>query len=201
MKLCLAPLVLMLAPIISWADGSNTPPSLVRAALDSCGFTMTDFYGGTYEIVKEGDPHLFFYSKLINPKAKKALSVNITFRCVNPATPEDFFKFSGSKLTDKGWVMDLDPDVANDSGMHNTFYLLKGKGWEGTGISQDVTNGDEENRTRRFGFCIPHDGAALCGGGDVAYLNDLKSSSLKQVVKMLETIEFIEPSTGAPMQK
>ncbi|MEF9672807.1 hypothetical protein QNM99_13165, partial [Pseudomonas sp. PCH446] len=79
----------------------------------------------------------------------------------------------------------MTPEEAGTPEMHNTLYRLKGKNWDGTGVSQDVTNGDEERRTRSFAFCIPYNGAALCGGGDVAYLNDLKNSSLKQVIKML----------------
>lgn len=44
--------------------------------------------------------------------------------------------------------MSLDPDVEADTAMHNTVYVLKGKNWEGPAISQDVTNGEEQGRTR-----------------------------------------------------
>lgn len=191
MKVWLIVLVLSFSSI-SFDNEANVKSSVIFADLNVCKFKMNNLYGGDYEVDKKEVPALLFYSKVIKPNSRRPIEVDLKFRCVDPADAQTFVNFSGGKMTDKGWVMSLDPDVEADTSMHNTFYVLKGKSWEGPAISQDVTNGEEEDRTRGFGFCIPHGSAALCGGGNVAYLNDLNGSALKEVIKMVETIEFVE---------
>lgn len=184
--------LILSSPPISFAEDAKVVPSVIFADLEACKFKMNDLYGGEYQVDKEEVPALFFYSKIIKPNAKRPMEVDLKFRCVDPADEKTIADFSGGRMTSNGWVMSLDPDVKADAAMHNTFQLLKGRNWEGPSISQDVTNGEERDRTRGFGFCIPHGLAALCGGGNVAYLNDLKGSALKEVIDMVETIEFIE---------
>jgi hypothetical protein len=77
--------------------------------------------------------------------------------------------------------------------LNTTLYTLHGKGWEGAGITQDQQDGDEDKRTRTFSFCLLHASRALCGTTDtVMYLAQPNESVLPQVIKLLESIEFID---------
>ncbi|MGY2439369.1 hypothetical protein [Pseudomonas sp. SDO52101_S400] len=174
------------------AGGDGVSPSMILVDLGKCKFTMNNLYNGSFEVDRGETPGVFLFSKVIKPKAKRPLAVNLKFLCIDPIDSETIAALSGGKVTDKGWVMSLDSDVEANTAMHNTFYVLNGKNWTAPGISQDVTNGEERSRTRGFAFCIPHDSAAICGSGDVAYLDDLKNSALQEVINMVETIDFVE---------
>ena len=104
---------------------------------------------------------------------------------------------AGIKMTDKGWVLDPSPGAIGSKEHHTTFYPLHGDDWTG-GITQDGVNGDEKRRTRAFYFCIPHQQLALCGSLEsVAYLMWPKETTLPQVIKLLESIEFIDDAAPA----
>lgn len=101
-------------------------------------------------------------------------------------------------MTDKGWALDPSPDNIGLKEQHTTFYPLHGKGWDGDGVTQDDVNGDERRRTRAFSFCIPHIQLALCGSmQSVAYLMCPKETTLPQVIKLLESVEFIDTPASA----
>lgn len=63
--------LLMVFSVSSWAEERMKPATSIQAHLDTCSFRMTDFYGGTHRLTERSVPHLFYYSKLINPKSKK----------------------------------------------------------------------------------------------------------------------------------
>ncbi|CAB3793881.1 hypothetical protein LMG28614_03784 [Paraburkholderia ultramafica] len=90
-----------------------------------------------------------------------------------------------------GWAMDTSPGAIGDPKENTTFYPLRGKGWDGGGVTQDTINGDEERRTRTFAFCISHKALAVCGiARSVGYLRHPNESALPQVIRLLDSVEF-----------
>jgi hypothetical protein len=83
-------------------------------------------------------------------------------------------------------------------GLRVRLYVLKGTNWDGAGTTLDQTDGEENRRTRGLAFCLVHETKALCGSSDVMYLTHPKSSVLNKVLKLLNSIEFID---GPPYNK
>jgi hypothetical protein len=173
---------------------SSAGPVTVHAVtFNGCHFKMKDPYGGTLQATERSTPALANYSAEISPTARHPFETWIQFTCQNPVTDETLSELAGIKLTNKGWVLDSSPDSIGPPETHTTFYPLHGKSWDAGGVTQDDINGDEERRIRAFAFCIPHDKLALCGVvRHVAYLSHLNESVLPQVIKLLESIEFID---------
>ncbi|HTV86150.1 MAG TPA: hypothetical protein VME63_12120 [Dyella sp.] len=165
---------------------------------DGCHFKMADPFRG-----RTSGPGGAAYFAQISPKARHPFETWIQFSCQNPVTPEIYVDRAGIRMTDKGWALDPSPDNIGLKEQHTTFYALHGKGWDGGGVTQDDINGDEKRRTRAFSFCIPHKQLALCGSiQNVAYLMWLKETTLPQVIKLLESIEFVDtPASGGTAAK
>ncbi|CAG9232773.1 conserved hypothetical protein [Paraburkholderia tropica] len=155
--------------------------------IGACHFSLSDPYRG-----RTAGPNSGLYLALIKSKARHPFETGIQFSCPNPATPETYLNRS-IKLTARGWKLDTSTEDPALPSQRTTLYLLRGNGWVGAGTTQDQTNGDERRRSRAFTFCIPHRQLALCGSiPTVAYLMWPKESVLPQVIKLLESIEFID---------
>lgn len=173
-----------------------TKPSVTHEIfLKHCSFKLTDPYGGRVSLNEYGTPPTASYLSAINTKAKRSFETRISFSCES-ATPETYLDEARIKRSDNSWALDLSEE--DDYASSRTLILLQGMRWEGAGTTLDQTDGDEERRTQSFGFCIPHGARALCGRAfSIAYLNQLGSSVLHQVIKLLESIEFIaSPDEG-----
>jgi hypothetical protein len=76
---------------------------------------------------------------------------------------------------------------------HAKFVPLDGKNWKGGGTLTDSTTGEPFKRYRRLHFCLVHDSHALCGWSDVvSHLSAPNESMLKNVLRLLNSIEFID---------
>jgi hypothetical protein len=183
---------------IACSKQPDAPQVVVReAAFDQCHFSLKDPYGGVLRTSKYSTPSVANYYATINLKFRHPFETSIRFSCQNPATAKTYSDRAGMQMTPKGWAIDPSPDNLGLKEQHTTFYPLHGQGWEGGGVTQDDINGDEDRRSRSFNFCIPHGQLALCGSvQNVAYLKWTKETTLPQVIKLLESIEFID--TPAP---
>ncbi|CAG9232784.1 conserved hypothetical protein [Paraburkholderia tropica] len=191
---------------LAWAKQPHAVKTVVHQMnIGPCHFSLSDPYKGETSWPTGG-----LYSAVIKPKARHPYLTEIQFSCENPATPETYLT-SSIKLTERGWKLDTSHGDSGAPGVNTTLYLLHGRGWEGAGTTQDQTNGDERRRSRAFTFCIPHRQLALCGSiPTVAYLMWPKESVLPQVIKLLESIEFIDtpeqaassvPATSQPDER
>lgn len=179
-------------------------PVVREFALDDCHFKLTDPYQAWFDTDTVSNPHSASYiANGINPKARHPFATSIQFSCENPATAKTYLDSASIKLTPKGWALDLSNEDPRPPSSHTTLYLLHGNGWEGAGTTQDATDGDEDRRTRTFGFCIPHKSYALCGMVQhVGYLMWPKETVLPQVIKLLDSIEFIDtPASSSTTAK
>jgi hypothetical protein len=186
--------VFVLMTTISSVDASDPEHVVVReVAFNGCHFKLNDPYNGTLEPTQRSTPTLANYNAIIDPKTQHPFETWIQFSCKNPATPKTYLDRAGMRMTSDGWALDPSPDNVGPQEQRTTFYPLHGKGWEGGGVTQDDVNGEEERRTRSFSFCIPHNQLALCGSmPSVAYLMWPKESVLPQIIRLLESIEFID---------
>ncbi|WP_199100035.1 hypothetical protein [Dyella sp. ASV21] len=165
----------------------------IEYSFDACHFRLKDPYHG-----RTTGPNGAAYFANISPKAEHRYETWIQFSCQNPATAKTYSDRAGMQMTPKGWTIDPSPDNLGIKEQHTTFYPLHGQGWEGGGVTQDDINGDEDRRSRSFNFCIPHGQLALCGSVQtVTYLKWPKETTLPQVIKLLESIEFIDTPTPA----
>ena len=173
----------------------GSPPSagnvtVHEVAFDGCHFDMKDPYGGTLQATERSTPALANYNAEINPKARYPFETWIQFDCENDVGLNDLPKLAGVGKENGQWVIAFNGDA---KAVNTTLYTLHRKGWEGAGITQDQQDGDEDKRTRSFAFCLLRGSQALCGTSDtVMYLAHPKESVLPQVIKLLESIEFID---------
>jgi hypothetical protein len=164
----------------------------------SCHIILRDPYEGTLRVTESGKL-ANYASRNINPKARHPFVTWIQFSCEDPTTSKTYVQRAGMRMASGGW--ELEPSLENVglAEQHTTFHALKGRGWDGGGVTRDDINGDEDRRTRAFTFCIPHKRLALCGSMENAgYLMWPKETVLPQVIKLLESIEFIDtPATAS----
>ncbi|WP_175765654.1 hypothetical protein [Burkholderia ambifaria] len=167
--------------------------SVHELAFDGCHFKFSDPYHARISTDMKSATHSASYIANINPKARHPFETWIHFRCENPATSKTYLESASIKLTPHGWILDTSKEDPNFPSPRTTFYALYGKSWHGGGTTQDETDGDEDKRTRAFNFCIPHNKLALCGSiQSVSYLSYPDESTLPQVIRLLESIEFID---------
>ncbi|MBN3853350.1 hypothetical protein G3N59_08180 [Paraburkholderia sp. Ac-20340] len=178
--------------MISWANSSVKNEAVKReVSFEACHFRMNDPYGGTLTAM-DGDKVANYYAT-INPKASHLFDTWIQFSCRSATDTKAFSELAGIRMTSRGWAIDPQSGYPDIKGTHTTFHSLHGKGWNGGGVTMDDTNGDEVRRIRTYGFCISHEQIALCGMVQhVGYLQHLNESVLPQVIKMLNSIEFVD---------
>ncbi|SAK85808.1 hypothetical protein AWB80_05837 [Caballeronia pedi] len=184
-------------------SASAKQPTSVQAIdreiqFEDCHFKMKDPYNGDFRASRDSTPAVGGYIANINPKARHPFDTSIQFSCENPATSQVLRDLVAMRMTDKGWALDPSSEIIGPKEQRTTFHALHGRGWDGGGVTADDINGDETRRMRGYAFCIPHRQLALCGVVRyVAYLKWPKESVLPQVIKLLESIEFID-SSGPP---
>jgi hypothetical protein len=85
---------------------------------------------------------------------------------------------------------------------HLKLILLNGVNWTGAGTITDSTTGELFDRYRRLNFCLVHDTRALCGWSDVVpHLSIPKKNVLKKVLRLLNSIEFVDDSHAPPASR
>ncbi|QGZ58298.1 hypothetical protein [Paraburkholderia acidiphila] len=162
-----------------------------QISLDGCNFNLSDRYNGRVSVDNESMPHSASYISIINSKARHPFETWIQFSCENSASAQTLSDLGGIKTTANGWALDNSPKVIGEAGQHTTFHPLQGSGWSGGGVTQDDIDGDEEQRSRVFAFCIPYRQRAVCGvARSVGYLEHLNEAVLPQVIQLLETLKF-----------
>ncbi|MFZ5959108.1 hypothetical protein ACOXVJ_16525 [Pseudomonas knackmussii] len=172
--------------------------SIMREAeFDGCHFKMKDTYGGELRVSRYAPPKLAFYSTQPEFRKRHSVEVVIRFRCQTTKGQEAYTNM-GYSYEKNQWRLIPDPnDPQNSANMK--LYKLHGPKIEGVASTYDQTTGEPTERIRGLGFCLTDQKQILCGVaqsvGLVAYP---KESSLPQVLKLLESIEFIEPSQPTP---
>ncbi|MBN3853348.1 hypothetical protein G3N59_08170 [Paraburkholderia sp. Ac-20340] len=181
----------------SWANSIVHTETVKReVSVKACHFRMSDPYGGT--LTENADEKLANYNAIINPKARRPFETWISFSCWGATDTSVISRLAGMRMTDKGWAIDPQSGYMSFKKAHTTFHSLHGEDWMGGGVSMDDINGDEVRRTRAYTFCIIHDQISLCGAVRyVAYLQHLNESVLPQVIKMLNSIEFVDDPSAA----
>jgi hypothetical protein len=167
-----------------------------EVAFDSCHFTVEDPYEGTLQSTRYSSPALANYNSQISPLARHRFETWIQFYCEKNGA-EKAFKSMGMKRDDVRWVRSEGryPSLPEE---HVTIYPLHGASWSGAGLSSDQTTGEFDQRMRSFGFCIAGKHQVLCGAvQQVMFLRYPKESTLPQVIKLLQSIEFIDDAPGA----
>ncbi|MCP3706492.1 hypothetical protein M3I54_05745 [Paraburkholderia sp. CNPSo 3274] len=161
----------------------------LQVTLDQCNFNLSDPYNGKISIDNESTPHSAIYTSTISQDSKHPFDTKIKFDCHTDVDASNLSDLSGASKKNGKWMI----DAGGDAGAVNTkLYLLQGKGWDGAGITQDQTFGDEDRRTRGFTFCLVHGTKALCGLDDtVMYLAHPNETVLPQIIRLLNSIRFL----------
>ncbi|GAB3629583.1 hypothetical protein PTE30175_01286 [Pandoraea terrae] len=79
-----------------------------------------------------------------------------------------------------------------------TIRALNAVNGSGFYLTQDDTDGDEWRRERYLSFCLFHGTKAMCGGENVMRLEDPKGNLLPYYLKILRSIEFVDPPAASP---
>jgi hypothetical protein len=192
--LLFACMLLTLAIGKSHATQQNASQPVVHELVyESCHFTMKDPYGGRLTLSTGGGTTANYHA-IINPKAKQPFETWIVFDCEKASDTNNFSGSTGVKKKDGKWAIAFDADA---EALNTKLYPLHGNKWDGAGITQDQSAGDDNGRPRSFTFCLVHAKQALCGSSSiVAYLEYPDESVLPQIIKLLESIEFIDTPTS-----
>lgn len=165
-----------------------------------CHFKVSDPFKGRLRVYANDKPPAAAY---IGPLVRDEdhSEISIRFTC-NDSSPKTLALRAGVRLQEKNWVLaDAATQGSTDEDLNalkTTLVKFGGDRWVGIGMTQDQSSGDEDLRARSFLFCIPHGALALCGSAEsVAQLNNLKESSMPNIIKLLESIEFIDDETAS----
>jgi hypothetical protein len=164
--------------------------------LDDCHFTVSDPFRARISVDTESSVHSVSYIGEIAPRARHPFGTWIQFYCEKDSA-EKAFESMGMKRDGVHWVISEGgyPSLPEE---HVTIYPLHGASWSGAGFSSDQTTGEFDQRMRSFGFCIAGKHQVLCGAvQQVMFLGYPKESTLPQVIKLLQSIEFIDDAPGA----
>jgi hypothetical protein len=185
MKYCF----LILAACLFTSRAYSQPAVEHHVSLDECTFKLSDPYNGKISIDNESTPHSATYTSKISQNFKHPFETTIKIDCHTDVDASNLSDLSGASKKNGAWVI----DASGDTGVVNTkLYLLQGKGWDGAGITQDQTFGDEGRRTRGFTFCLVRGTKALCGLDDtVMFLAHSRESVLPQIMQLLNSIQFL----------
>ena len=140
-------------------------------------------------IDNESTPHTVTYTSNIVKNAKHPFETVVRFDCHIDINTSNLANLSGASKKNGKWVIDTVEDAES---INTKLYLLHGKEWDGAGITQDPTFGDEDRRTRAITFCLIRGGRALCGLDDtVMYLAHPRETALPQIIRLINIIEFV----------
>lgn len=106
---------------------------------------------------------------------------------------EAAFKRMGFIQIDGKWQ--LDPKEQPLPEQHVKLYLLNEKSWIGAAYTIEQTTGPYKRRSTQLAFCLSNKVQTLCGGSEmVGFTAYPKESALPKVLKLLQSIEFINSS-------
>lgn len=141
-----------------------------------------------------------------NPKnfkiSKHIFPLNLSFACYDAG--EDVVQKSWAKLSSKGDRWELNIGQEELSQLKGNFYFKSFntgsmKGWA---ITIDDVNGEEDFRVRQLYYCLVGLQDAVCGGGVMGGLVEIKRDSTSDLtvnaLAILRSIEFLEE--GVPLQ-
>ncbi|MFZ5959107.1 hypothetical protein ACOXVJ_16520 [Pseudomonas knackmussii] len=179
----------------------ETPQADVREyALDSCHFTLIDPYGARIDTDTESPIHSASYISLMRPNAQHSIEVSIRFTC-NTNDGLDAFTNLHFKHESGSWSL-IPSETDPENLVQAKLYPIRGEHVIGAAHTENQTTGEFTERTQGLVFCLTDQKQILCGISEsVGYVAYPKESSLPQVLKLLESIEFIEPTpspAGAP---
>lgn len=160
---------------------------------DSCHFKLMDPYNGRIDVDNESSSHSASYIALIKPELRHSVEVSIRFTC---DTAEGMRAFTELGFDNQSGVWKLIPNEYDPENLARVkLYPLTGNGTSGVASTDDQTTGEETERTQGLAFCLTNQKQILCGTSQaVGYLAYPEESSLPQVLKLLESIEFLEPA-------
>lgn len=185
-------LVLMLFFIAPAAVASSAIER--EAEFESCHFKINNHYNGDLILTTDGAPPVAVYHMPSNPELQHSVQVTIRFTC-NTKKGESAFTELGLDKHAGEWRLipnKYDPeDLARVK-----IYPLAGSGTDGAAATDNQTTGDENERTQGLVFCLTNQEQILCGTSSaVGYVAYPKQSNLPKVLKLLESIEFLEPTS------
>ena len=174
---------------------ANSPSTAVprEAEFDGCHFKLYDLYNGSLTLTTDGAPPVAVYSVIINPELLHSVEVSIRFTC---DTAEGMRAFTELGFDNQSGVWKLIPNEHDPENLARVkLYPLTGNGTSGAASTDDQTMGEETERTQGLAFCLTNQKQILCGTSQaVGYLAYPEESSLPQVLELLESIEFLEPT-------
>ncbi|WP_283439525.1 hypothetical protein [Pseudomonas panipatensis] len=180
----------------SAAMANPTAHGVMREAeFGGCHFKLSDHYKGSLRLTTSGTAAV--YNLPFNPKLRNSVEVSILFFC-DTGKGRKAFTDLGLGNQDGVWVL-----IPNKSDPQNLarvkLYPLRGNGTSGAASTYDQTTGERSRRFQGLGFCLTDQKQILCGVSEaVGYVAYPKASSLPQVLKLLESIEFLEPAAKSP---
>ncbi|WP_139199101.1 hypothetical protein [Pseudomonas panipatensis] len=193
----LSSVVMLWGIAVGNACAAPTKAIVHEVEFNGCRFKIMDSYGGSLKVSRYSPPKMAFYNYPPNPNARHAVEVSIRFTCDTKDGWRAFTELGFDKQNGKWKLLPNKYDPENSAKVK--LYPLTGKGTDGAASTDDQTTGDESRRTQGLAFCLTDQKQILCGTSEaVGYVAYPKASSLPQVLKLLESIEFLEPSATSP---
>ncbi|MFZ5959106.1 hypothetical protein ACOXVJ_16515 [Pseudomonas knackmussii] len=192
----LALLALSLATMTTSAK-EPTHAAIQEIEFDGCHFKIKDPLNGNLRLTKDGSPPLAVYTAQPNPNNYHSVDIEIIISC---RTLKGLKAFTDLGFDRQNETWRLIPSTGDPENLAQVkLYPLKGHGTIGVASTDNQTTGEPNERVQGLAFCLTDQKQILCGTSDaIGYIAYPKESSLPQVLKLLESIEFIEPTQPTP---
>ncbi|MFR0692384.1 hypothetical protein ACLUTX_23510 [Enterobacterales bacterium AE_CKDN230030158-1A_HGKHYDSX7] len=185
--------------LVFWVSMMVAVPEVYAATqkvkVDDCLFQVSTIYGGSVELTTDGAPPVATYSFMSRSAGRHAVDeVSIRFTC-NTNEGRQAFNDLGFDSQGGKWVLLRNEDDPEDLARVQ-LYVLNGNGADGAAVTDNQTTGEESERTQGLSFCLTDHKQILCGTSSaIGYVAYPKQSNLPKVLKLLESIEFLDPAS------
>jgi hypothetical protein len=190
-RLAIACLMVMVFTISAPVKASATRPKTAQTEMHvvgQCAFRIPKTPGVRFEMDKDSDSGGFGVGHTGDPDfwavqmACKSLSPDLLETMVGVQRDGNTYVLGNQK---ERFIKE----------QNTKLILLNGVNWTGAGTITDSTTGELFDRYRRLNFCLVRGSRALCGWSNVvAHLSAPKKNVLKKVLRILNSIEFVDDS-------
>ena len=168
--------------------------------LGVCHFKLHDAFNGEIRLTTRSKPQLANYSgSLMRDSEKSEVSIKMSCRNVLKDELRDCgLELKDGKLNTSGTDQFTEEEKKQ---FHEELITFVGKNWKGAGVQSEYTfqnsNQNRDIRVKDFSFCLRHDEVVLTGSvSAVAEVGKPKESALPNIIKLLESVEFIDVAEG-----
>jgi hypothetical protein len=185
-------IVPLLGILFSGQVSAVAPEKVEELTIGMCHFRFDSTPNGWLNIQKDSSRPSANYHVDMQRKSN-SFDTNISFKCLSSSNEKRVSDFSSASYSQGVWSPKYTSSSRPLAGEDAQFIILHAKNSTGAADIRNDISGPEEWRTRNLGYCLIHEQVALCGtASPLMYVDQPKKSLQKDIVQLLESIEFVD---------